>query len=908
MFSRWIRRTLSRWGALVFLSMFTWMGVCSGPVVSRAVPARYAEAGFPATETVDPARARLQQGVALYEAGRFTDAIAHYQQSLPALPGLYQALALSHLSLAHQQLGQWDPAEQAIARALTLLNQHSRDPAHSEILARTLNTQARLQWLQGQSDAALNTWQQAAIAYRRARDATGIVLSLINRANALQSLGFTVQAADQLQQVAQVLQQQTDPALKATGLRSLGNALRRMGRLSESRSHLQTALHIAQTSNLTMLQGQTLLDLGNAERALWEKAIAIGRTAEAQQWSAGAIAHYQQASAIAPASTLQLQAQLNQLSLRVALNQPTAAAALAATLPVPLARLSPSRSHIFAQLNFASSLMALSAASEQQSTVHFPEHSQSASQKNSGHDSSRDSPAHWLTVSADMLTTALQNARALEDAIAQSYVLGQLGALYERTGQWQAAEQLTRQAWQTAETLQAAAIRYRWEWQLGRLRARQGDRPGAIASYSAAVNSLKAVRGDLLQVSADVQFSFRDDVEPLYRGLVELLVTTEDGAPPRADDLRQAIQQVDALQLAELENFLRCDLAQTVQLPLVAVDPGAAKLYPMILGDRLAVVLELPGPNQPLQYAEIRQPRAAIESTLRDLRQALGEPDQTPEAIAGLRQLYDWLIAPFEPALARSAIKTLVFVPDGELRNIPMAALFDGETYLVSRYSVAIAPRLALFRPERRSPNFSVFLGGIGEAQTIRNRAFPEIKNLSPELETIQQLVNARSPLLNADFTETNLEQRLQTESFSAIHLKTHGVFSSDPEETFIVAYRDLITSQDLGRLLQTRRLGDNSSLELLVLSACSTAQGDNRAVLGLAGIAVQAGARSAVSTLWEAQDFPNTQLMIRFYQALRDPQISRAEALRRAQLSLIEQGYTAPHVWATYVLVGNWL
>ncbi len=122
------------------------------------------------------------------------------------------------------------------------------------------------------------------------------------------------------------------------------------------------------------------------------------------------------------------------------------------------------------------------------------------------------------------------------------------------------------------------------------------------------------------------------------------------------------------------------------------------------------------------------------------------------------------------------------------------------------------------------------------------------------------------------------------------------------------MAYRELITSGDVGRLIQASRTHDINPIELLVLSACSTAQGDNRAVLGLAGIAVQAGTRSVVSTLWEAQDLPTTQLMVQFYQALLNPQTTRAQALRQAQLQLIEQGYSTPYIWASYILVGNWL
>ena len=122
------------------------------------------------------------------------------------------------------------------------------------------------------------------------------------------------------------------------------------------------------------------------------------------------------------------------------------------------------------------------------------------------------------------------------------------------------------------------------------------------------------------------------------------------------------------------------------------------------------------------------------------------------------------------------------------------------------------------------------------------------------------------------------------------------------------MAHDELIRGQALGDLIQAGSRQGETPIELLVLSACSTAEGDNRAVLGLAGIAVRAGARSTISTLWEAQDVPNTQLMIQFYRELKIPGTTRAQALRRAQLNLLESGYRAPHIWSTYVLVGNWL
>ncbi len=843
------------------------------------------------------AESLLQQGIDLYKAERFLEAATIWQQALTTFAEadrLNRSMVWSHLSLAYQQLGRWQEAEAAIATSLNLLQAelvHSQP--YAAILAKALNTQGRLQWFRGQIEAALESWKSATVSYTEAADPTGVMISSINQATALQALGFTVQAEAELQTVAQLIQQQPDPDLKAIGWRNLGNALRKVGKLKESLKALQASLQVIQeTGGSTAGLVSTQLDLGNTERALADRAIAIGSTDQAKQHYQAALTFYQQAyqqAAAAPSPLLKLQAQLNQFSTLVA-TEPDSATALASTLQPQFATLPLSRSAVYAQLNFVKSLTKLENLTQTEINP-----------------TSTYVKSTYVKSAAQLLANTIQQAQQLGDAIAESYGLGQLGELYEQTGQWQAAQNLTEKAFLKAEQAQAPDVRYRWEWQLGRLLEKQADPKGAIAAYTSAVETLKSLRTNLLLSSADIQFSFRDDVEPIYRGLVKLLLSSE-GTPPSQDKLKQAILQIDALQLTELENFLGCNLAQTVQLNQAEVDPKAAKIYPMILEDRLAVVLELPG-QKPLAYAEVMQPRQAIEATLQQLRQDLREPDRTPEALDGLQEVNRWLIEPFQSVLSQEPqIESLIFVLDGELRNIPMAALYDGNQYLIHHYAIALAPKLELFQPSRRSRNLNVFLGGIGEPQTVNNETFPKIENLSSELEEIRKLVQARPPLLNAEFTETNLEKSLQTAQFSAIHLKTHGVFSSDPEETFIVAYRELITGKDLGRLIQTGRIGEASPVELLVLSACSTAQGDNRAVLGLAGTAVQAGARSVVSTLWEAQDFPNTQMMIQFYQELLNPDLTKAQALRRAQLHLLDQGYQTPHIWATYVLVGNWL
>ncbi|MEN8444451.1 MAG: CHAT domain-containing protein, partial [Cyanobacteria bacterium J06555_13] len=369
-----------------------------------------------------------------------------------------------------------------------------------------------------------------------------------------------------------------------------------------------------------------------------------------------------------------------------------------------------------------------------------------------------------------------------------------------------------------------------------------------------------------------------------------------------------AVNTLDALQLTELENFLGCNLSQLVNLKEGEIDPQAAKIYPILLPDQLAIILDIPG--QPLTFLSTPVSQGTVEATLRDLRKNLTLPGQTPAVLASASQLYDWLIAPLEPMLADNAqIQTLVFVPEGALRNIPMGVLYDGEQYLVEKpYAIAVAPRLNLFAPRTTPQQLKILRGGLGLPQTVRGQQFPSIELIQAELDQIPENLTVAPPLLDEAFTQANIEQQLANQQYSAIHWKTHGVFSSDPAETFLVAYGDGITANELSELVQSARVQQAEPLELLVLSACATAQGDRRAVLGLAGIAVRAGTRSTLSTLWRADDGANTQLMADFYQGLSDG-LNKAQALQRAQRTLLsEAGYPAPYYWAPYVLVGNWL
>lgn len=314
-------------------------------------------------------------------------------------------------------------------------------------------------------------------------------------------------------------------------------------------------------------------------------------------------------------------------------------------------------------------------------------------------------------------------------------------------------------------------------------------------------------------------------------------------------------------------------------------------------------------PNQDLRHYKTFVAEDQVKSLIEDLREYLGDVTRTSQVKQVSQQIYDWLIRPAEAQLSESGIKTLVFVLDGELRNVPMSVLYDKQQqkYLVEKYAIAVAPGLQLLDPQPlRKVRLNTLTAGVGAERSIENRKFPSLNNVPRELQEIKSEVPKSKQLLNQQFTETNLQKQLQSGAFSVIHLATHGEFSSDPEKTFIVTWDELLKVKEFDKLLRVSETDKSNNIELLVLSACKTALGDKRAALGLAGVAVRAGARSTLATLWSVDDEFTANLMSHFYQELKAG-VNKAEALQHAQLAVFAQQKN-PYFWAPFVLVGNWL
>jgi CHAT domain-containing protein len=498
----------------------------------------------------------------------------------------------------------------------------------------------------------------------------------------------------------------------------------------------------------------------------------------------------------------------------------------------------------------------------------------------------------------------------LGDKRAEAYALGSLGSLYEQTGQLSEAQKLTQQALILAQATNAPEIIYPWQWQLGRLLKKQNDIKGAIALYDAAVDTLQSLRSDLVKVNQDVQFSFRDSVEPVYRESVELLLQSQKGTPD-ATTLDKARQRIEALQLAELDNFFR---EACLQGERVAIDkivdrdnPSAAILYPIVLPQELQVIVKIP--KQPLRHYSTKIPQAEVEKIAAQLRLNLVQPAAGKAVKQQSQQLYNWLIKPIEAELAKSGVNTIVFVLDGALRNLPMSALYDGKQYLIEKYAVALSVGLQLTAPKSLGQEkLRALMAGLTEPP-------PEYPNFAPlpaiksEFNLITEAGVSTTSLLDGQFTKQALENKVNASPYNVIHIATHGQFSSRREDTFILAADGPINVVQFDTLLSSRDEIRPEAVQLLVLSACQTAAGDNRAALGLAGAAVRAGARSTLASLWQIDDESTALFVGAFYRELKGGNVTKAQALRGAQLQLLQHpNYNSPSFWSAYVLIGNWL
>jgi CHAT domain-containing protein len=714
----------------------------------------------------------------------------------------------------------------------------------------------------GHFEHALQEWRRLTAVAAAQDDSAAQADALLGQSQAYRDLGHAPEALEAALGALRRAESLGDPSRAALAHRLAGSALLSAGQAAQARKSLQSALSLA--GSRADIVAAIHNDLGNL---LQDE----GRYDEA-------LASYRQSIALAETNSLTLlhaQALLN--TARAAINggkDQSAQAWLAAAATIA-DQLPPSHDKAFA-------LIALGQLLEQQ---------QSTSIGASPHQAYRG---------------ALKVAETIGDARAQSFALGYLGHLYESERRFAEAAQLTRRAIFAAQDPAAAHLLYRWHWQNGRLLKAQHRMDDAISAYRLAVHHLQSIRADLaLSFTAD-SGNFREVLGPVFFQLADLLLTrsaeSNDGSQV-ARLLDEARATIELSKAAELQDYFQdgCVLEQQARVARLEQAPkGVAVIYPILLPERTEILMTFSGGAK--QFT-VPVGAAAITAVIRDFRLKL-EKRTTRQYLAPAQKLYDILIRPLEAELQAREIDTLVFVPDGPLRTVPMAALHDGMEFLIARYALATTPGMALTetRPFEHK-NLQVLLNGI----TLPVQGFPSLPSVSDELLAIQRLYPTKT-LKDQEFLVENVERELGSMPFSVVHIASHGEFDRDVNQTFLLAFDEKLTMNRLERLIAPSRYR-KQPIEMLTLSACQTAAGDDRAALGLAGVAIKAGARSAVASLWYINDESTATLMADFYSVVRERGVTKANALRRAQLALLgDNRFKHPYFWAPFLLIGNWL
>ncbi|MGB0563796.1 MAG: CHAT domain-containing protein [Spirulinaceae cyanobacterium] len=362
-------------------------------------------------------------------------------------------------------------------------------------------------------------------------------------------------------------------------------------------------------------------------------------------------------------------------------------------------------------------------------------------------------------------------------------------------------------------------------------------------------------------------------------------------------------------------------------------------IYPFVLEDKLWLVWAAAGGvigsiEVPVSQAELAQTVHRLGRQLQIDSRNVGRLQSTSQ------KLYDWIIKPLESELDANEIEHLVFVNDRVTRYIPMAALFDGEQYLLENYQIStvLTPALTDTR-SRLDPEPQVLGMGLTDAVAGFN-PLPAVKD---ELDAIVTQgddpgVYPGQVLLNEQFTLDSLKRNVSQHQI--LHLATHAAFVPGRAEAsyIVLGDGDSLNIPDIEAM--ERRL---RNLHLVVLSACQTAlggqAGDGTEIAGLSSYFLETGrAETVLASLWLVNDQSTSLLMQRFY-ALLATGVSKTEALRQAQLSLLYQeevaefearmgesgvavaivprngnatatapGFSSPYYWAPFILIGNGL
>lgn len=374
-----------------------------------------------------------------------------------------------------------------------------------------------------------------------------------------------------------------------------------------------------------------------------------------------------------------------------------------------------------------------------------------------------------------------------------------------------------------------------------------------------------------------------------------------------------------------------------LQKNLKSLNQGAVLLYPLILDDRLELILVTPDGDPIRRTTNVS--RKELEAEIKVFRNALETVyDPSIDARIPGQKLYEWMIKPIEQDLKQSKAKSILYAPYAQLRYVPLAALYDGDQWLIQRYRINNITSAGLqdFSSKPQLHN-SVLAGAVTKGTTIKvgDRSFnlPGLPFAGREVEALAAMMPNSTKLLDGEFSPASTKEQLSKHSI--VHLATHAAFvKGKPKDSFILfGNDDRVTLEDVKKADWKMK-----NVDLFVLSACDTALGEvlgtGEEILGFGYLIQQSGARAAIASLWSVDDGGTQVLMDIFYSIINKPGMTKAEALRQAQIALITGDFEAlgpegaqirkniqnrlpvtvteyinhPYYWAPFIMIGNGL
>ncbi|KPA14147.1 hypothetical protein MHK_005646, partial [Candidatus Magnetomorum sp. HK-1] len=405
--------------------------------------------------------------------------------------------------------------------------------------------------------------------------------------------------------------------------------------------------------------------------------------------------------------------------------------------------------------------------------------------------------------------------------------------------------------------------------------------------------------------------AYDQKVKPVYYGYVDLLLQLHDSKHRVSSDdcLKTAVDIIEKLKKTEIQNYFKDECItyqdEYTEIPKKMPDQTAL-IYPLPLKDRLVLLTILP---DGLAYYTIDIDQCNLYKWVNRLLDRFDYRNYRKRRFDKYaKDLYDWLIRPIEADLALQKIQTILFAPEGKLLSLPFSALKDRETnqYLIEKYALSLIPAISLIKQKalQQQTHKKALLCGL----TVSRQGFSALKDVKLQLKDIHGFIGGKI-MMDKDFSIHNFEKEVSNHTQNIIHIATHGNVGNSPDDIYLLTYTNRLSFPKLKKIMFPGVFRE-SPLELLTLSACQTAKGDERTALGLAGIALKTGAQSVIGSLRPIEINATSLFMTSFYQEWKLVNFThKAKAFQKAQIKILKQKQFAhPVFWASFILTGNWL